>query len=120
MFQIISLSGCIYAIKFLHLIGIAGCAAQSLLGNLSTIQIIPVGPLIQSSTIEGDRREDNVSPHATVGSQLSKDRWFLVYHTRGYRAVDEELSVLYQIREGKPDGRIIREGVLDSWNVYDS
>lgn len=86
----------------------------------SKVTFEPIGPLIQSSQFPGERRSDNVSPHAASGCQIANDRWILLFYTRGYRVVDEERSVLYQIREGKPDGKVLREGMLAPSDAFGS
>jgi hypothetical protein len=50
---------------------------------------------------------------------LSRDRWFVLYSTRGwlgsdqgFRGNDNDRSIIYQVREGGPTGPILREKAL--------
>lgn len=78
------------------------------------------GKLIHECGIEGERRRDDVYPGHPNGCQLSKNRWLLIYATRGWRNVDDDRSIVYQLRADKPDGTLIREGLLrQSINTWD-
>src|SRR5439155_8721327 len=59
-----------------------------------------------------------VVPAHPNGIQLSRDRWLLVYATRGFRGVDDDRSIVYQVRHGSPDGRLVKEGFL-AWSIDD-
>jgi hypothetical protein len=78
------------------------------------------GKLIHECGIDGERRSDDVYPGHPNGCQLSRDRWLLVYATRGWRNVDDDRSIIYQLRADQPDGELIREGMLrrtiDDWD----
>ena len=75
-------------------------------------QIEPQGILIRDSGIPGETRADDVIPAHPNGIPVSRNRWLLVYATRGFRGVDDDLSILYQFRAGAPDGRVIKEGAF--------
>lgn len=79
------------------------------------------GPLITEHSLPGERRADGVFPAHPSGMPLSQDRWLLLCSPRGLRCHDDDHSIIYQLREGRPDGRLLREGFLaqgtDSWDV---
>ena len=68
--------------------------------------------LIGECTLAGERRADDVVPAHPNGIQVSRDRWLLVYATRGFRGVDDDRSIVYQVRRGAPDGPVLKEGML--------
>jgi len=67
--------------------------------------IKPAGMFIKESTLPGETRQDDVVPRHAVCLQLAKTRWLIVYTTHGYRGVDDERSVLYQIRKARSPWR---------------
>jgi hypothetical protein len=77
------------------------------------------GALISECSLAGERRQDDVTPAHPNGIRAGKDRWLLVYATRGFRGVDDDRSLVYQLRAGSPEGRLVREGMLvstrDDW-----
>ncbi len=79
-------------------------------GDIESIEHL--GPLIHACTLPGETRADGVVPRHANGLQLSRDRWLIVYSTHGYRGVDDERSIVYQIRADAPDGKLIKEGFL--------
>ena len=72
--------------------------------------IEPKGSLVQESTMEGHRLADNVVPAHPNGWQLSRNRWMIFYSTRSFRGIDDDWSMVYQLRKDAPDGPVIREG----------
>src|SRR5262249_26251459 len=48
------------------------------------------------------------------GIPVSKRRFMLIYATHGFRGVDDGLSIIYQLREDGPTGKVIKEGRLAS------
>ena len=82
-----------------------------------------LGPLVSECTLPGETKADQVFPAHANGVPLSKDRWLITFSTRGYRFGDDELSAVYQIREGSPVGRVIKEGWFsrahDQWQPLD-
>lgn len=80
------------------------------------------GVLIRDCTIPGDTRKDDALPANPNGMQVSKNKWLLVYSTRKFRGVDDDCSIVYQLRAGAPDGRLIKEGMLvrshDQWDPF--
>ncbi|MBI1830405.1 MAG: hypothetical protein HYR84_03030, partial [Planctomycetes bacterium] len=91
---------------------IAFAACIGLRGNATEPNIKPAGMFIKESTSPGETRKDDVVPRHAVCVQASKTRWLIVYTTHGYRGVDDERSVLYQLRKDAPDGVVIKEGFL--------
>src|SRR6185295_4084525 len=82
--------------------------------------IEPLGPVLTDCTLPGERRADDVVPAHPNGLQVSRDRWLIVYGTRGFRGVDDDRSTVYQLRKDGPLGPVIREGFLcrtrDDWD----
>lgn len=79
------------------------------------------GKLIPECQLEGERRSNQVVPAHPSGIQLSKDRWLLLYATRMFRGNDDDTSIVYQIRENTPDGRLIKEAMMQrSINDWDA
>lgn len=71
--------------------------------------------------LPGETRTDGVYPGHFNGIQVGRDRFLMVYATRGFRGVDEDRSIVYQLRAGGYDGPVIREGFVaraaDDWDV---
>jgi hypothetical protein len=70
------------------------------------------GVLIHECGIEGERRRDDTVPAHPNGIQASKDRWLVIYATRSFRGFDDDRSIVYQLRAGALDGKIVKEGLL--------
>src|ERR1051325_9062888 len=98
-------------IHTLFLIGLLSTCPDASAGE-STPDIKPAGMFIKESTLPGETRKDDVVPRHAVCVQLAKTRWLIVYTTHGYRGVDDERSVLYQIRKDAPGGAVLKEGFL--------
>ena len=79
-----------------------------------------MGNLIHESGLPGESRADNVTPAHPNGTQLSRDRFLLLNSTLGFRGVDDNLSGLYEIRDGAYDGKLVNEGFIartrDDWD----
>jgi hypothetical protein len=75
---------------------------------ISTIEF--KGKLLEECMLPGERYADDVFPGHPNGMLLSRNVWMLVYCTRGWRAVDDDRSVVYQLRRGGLDGTLIKEG----------
>lgn len=77
------------------------------------------GRFIEECTLPGETRRDDVVPRHANAIQLSADRWLVIYSTHGYRGVDDERSIVYQVRADRPEGRVLKEGFLsrtsDDW-----
>ncbi len=86
------------------------------------VSIEPAFRLVTDCTLPGETRADDVVPAHPNGLQVSRDRWLLVYGTRGFRGVDDDRSSVYQLRKDGPDGPVIKEGFLartsDEWDPY--
>lgn len=103
--------------------GLALFAAGSAWGARSTgVALEHRGVLIGECTLAGETRADDVVPAHPSGLQLSRDRWLIVYATRGFRGVDDDLSIVYQVRRDAPDGTVLKEGFLartrDDWDPF--
>jgi len=82
--------------------------------------IVHQGVLVADSPLPGETRADGVVPAHPNGIQLAADRYLLLYATRGFRGIDDDRSICYQLRRGGFDGPLIREGFLsrsiDDWD----
>jgi len=76
------------------------------------VRIEPLGEFIHEINLPGERRSDDVVPGQTACLRVSQDRWLVLCNTRGFRGVDDERSVVYQLRSGGPDGTLLKEGFL--------
>jgi hypothetical protein len=94
------------------LLFVIGCAAPPLVVTQAGPTIEPRGMLIADSTLAGERRADDVVPRHACGLQAARNRWIIVYYTHGFRGVDDERSIMYQIRRDAPDGPLLKEGFL--------
>ncbi len=74
--------------------------------------IEPLGMLVRECSLPGETRADGVVPCHGSGIQVSRDRWLFVYSTHGFRGVDDERSIVYQLRRGARMARSSRRG---SW-----
>lgn len=87
-------------------------------GDLESIE--HRGRLIAECSLAGERRSDDIVPAHPNGIQASKNRWLLVYASRGFRGVDDDRSLIYQLRHGSPEGSLVKEGrlvaTLDDWD----
>jgi hypothetical protein len=79
------------------------------------------GVLISDCTIAGEGRSAGAVPAHPNGIQVSRDRWLLLYATRRFRGVDDDCSVVYQLRRDGPVGPVLKEGLLarsvDDWDA---
>lgn len=80
------------------------------------------GYFLYDTTIADERRCDNVWPSMIDVLQLSDDRWFIIFATRGFLGVDDgfrgndnDRSLLYQLRANRPDGPVIKEGCIQRY-----
>lgn len=103
--------------KFLPLLVVtgflsAGTRAQEAApaGDIESIE--PAGQLVRECTLPGHTRADDVVPRSANGLQLSATRWLVIYATHGYRGVDDERSIIYQLRRDAPDGPVLKEDFL--------
>jgi len=92
--------------------GTAALGAAPFLRLAGIESIEPAGVLIRECTLPGETRADDVVPAHPNGIPVSRDRWLLIYATRGFRGVDDDLSIVYQLRRGEPDGAVVKEGFL--------
>lgn len=80
------------------------------------------GLLIGDSTLPGETRADDVFAAHPNGIQVSRNRWLLLYATRGFRGTDDDRSIVYQLRRDAPDGPVVTEGMLarsiNNWDPF--
>ena len=77
--------------------------------------IVPIrheGVLIDECTLPGETLADEAFPAHPNGIQVSRNRWLLLYATRGFSGSDDDRSIVYQLRCAAPDGPVIKEGML--------
>ena len=78
------------------------------------------GKLIDECALNGETRKDGVYPAHPNGIRVSRNRWIIVYATRGFRRKDDDRSIIYQLRRDAPDGPVIKEGrIAQSINDWD-
>lgn len=81
------------------------------------------GKLIHECSIEGETRGEGFFPGHINAAQLSRNRFMLLYSTRGWRGGDDNCSIIYQIRDGAYDGPLVSEGRLAEsirdWDALD-
>lgn len=77
---------------------------------------------LNACPLPGETRADDVVPAHPNAIPLSQDRWLFLYSTRGFQAVDDERSIVYQIRADTLDGPVLREGWIararDDWDPF--
>lgn len=71
------------------------------------------GIFIDECRLEGETRGNGVFPSQHNTLRLSQERWLVVFATRGFRGIDDNRSIVYQIRKGTPDGPVIKEAGID-------
>jgi len=80
------------------------------------------GKLIHECSLPGETRAEDVFPAHANGLQVSRDRFLLLYATRGHRGTDDDLSIIGQLRRDAYDGPVIREIMLsksiDDWDPF--
>ena len=79
-------------------------------GDIESIEHF--GEFIHECTLPGETRADDVVPRHANCIQLSATRWLVIYSTHGYRGIDDERSIIYQVRRDAPDGAVMKEGFL--------
>jgi len=72
------------------------------------------GPLVTDTSIPGERKCDGIIPAHPGCCRLSRKRWLITVATLDPRGWDSNHSIVYQIRDGEPDGPVVRGGVLAS------
>ncbi|MFM8471673.1 MAG: hypothetical protein ACKODH_17205, partial [Limisphaerales bacterium] len=82
------------------------CAARAA-DNVASLE--PLGFLIRECSLPGERRADDVVPRHANCIQVSRSRWLVVYSTHGFRGVDDERSIIWQLRRDAPDGPVLKE-----------
>jgi hypothetical protein len=91
--------------------------------GFASARIESSGMFLEECSIDGETRKDGVFPAHPNGIRLGKNRFLLIYATRGFRGVDEDRSIIYQVRAGSFAGRVLKEGILarsiDDWRPLD-
>lgn len=104
--------GIITALPFPNL-GLGQTAAASGTAPAGDIESLEhLGEFIRECTLPGETRRDDVVPRHANCIQVARARWLVIYSTHGYRGVDDERSIIYQLRRDAPDGPVVKEGFL--------
>ena len=74
--------------------------------------IVAGGRLIADCPLPGETRKDLVVPAHPNGLQLARDRFLVLYATRGFRGTDDDRSICYQLRRSGFTGPVLKEGFL--------
>jgi hypothetical protein len=78
------------------------------------------GKLLHECPHPGETRADGFYPGHANAAQLSRNRFLIIYSTRGWRGTDDNTSIIYQLRSDAYDGPVITEGILtksiDDWD----
>ena len=81
-----------------------------------------LGRLIDECPLPGQQFADNVFPSHPNGTQVAENRYLVIYATRGYRGIDDNMSICYQLRADDYVGPILSEGFLtrstDDWDPF--
>jgi hypothetical protein len=80
---------------------------------MSTSVYTALGYYIEGCGIPGETKADDVFPAQHNTAQLAEDRWLVIFETRGFRGNDDNRSVVYHLRQDRPDGPVLSEGYLD-------
>jgi hypothetical protein len=110
--------------RFITTSFVGAVTARELLAQIAAtpvpVRISPAGKLLHECSLPGESRADGAFPAHPNGLRLSRDRFLLLYATRGWRGVDEDRSIVYQVRAGGFDGLVLKEGLLarsvDDWD----
>ncbi|MBL9214153.1 MAG: hypothetical protein JNG83_01625 [Opitutaceae bacterium] len=102
--------------KFIATTAIGALAAPTLLAKATPAPgtVTPVGKLVHDCGLPGQGRDSGAFPAHPNGIRLSRDRFLLLYATRGWRGVDEDRSIIYQVRAGAFNGLVLKEGLLEA------
>ncbi|MHC4872921.1 MAG: hypothetical protein ACYTFY_13850 [Planctomycetota bacterium] len=80
------------------------------------------GPLVKTCSLEGETRDLGITAAHPNACQLSSDKWMLLYSTRACAGVDDDRSIIYQIRQGSITGSLIKEGHISrgitDWDAF--
>jgi hypothetical protein len=80
------------------------------------------GSLISDTTIPGEQKKDNAQPSNAVCWQVSRDRFIWIYVITTFQGADSVRAIAYQLRQGTPDGKLVREAVLspavEKWDAF--
>ena len=83
------------------------------------IELTHRGKLLHECHVPGESRVNERYPGHINGMQIGENRFMLLYSTRGWRGSDDNMSVIFQIRDGGYDGELVREGrlalTIDDW-----
>lgn len=77
------------------------------------------GPYVLDAKLPGRTKAEGFMPSHTTCVQASKNRYLIVFATRGFCGIDDERDVVYQLRADSPDGPILQNKFLaknlDHW-----
>lgn len=108
--------------KFISSAAVGALASRSLLAKNTPASgaVISVGKLVHDCGLPRQGRASGAFPAHPNGLRLSRNRYLLLYATRGWRGVDEDRSIIYQVRADGFNGLVLKEGLLsataDDWD----
>jgi len=73
------------------------------------------GPFMTDTRIPGEGKEDWGQPSYPTFVQLARDRYLVLFQTRGFGGIDNERAICYQIRADQPNGPVLKEKVLSPY-----
>lgn len=80
------------------------------------------GFFISECSLGGETRADGFTAGQANGIQVARDRFMIVYATRGFRGSDDDPSIVCQLRADGYGGRVLRERILarspSGWNPF--
>jgi hypothetical protein len=81
-----------------------------------------MGPLVKTCSLAGETRDLGITAAHPNAWQLSQDKWLVVYSTRACCGVDDDRSIIYQVRCGSVSGTILKEGHISrgitDWDAF--
>ncbi len=71
------------------------------------------GALISDTHVPGEGKADGIAPEISSCVQASSDKWLVLYGSVDPRGHDINRSIFYQLRQGAPDGAVLKEGIIE-------
>jgi len=71
------------------------------------------GSLVSDTIIPGEGKSEGITPEISSCVQVSRDKWVILFGTVDPRGHDTNRSIFYQIRQGSPDGTVLKEGIIE-------
>jgi hypothetical protein len=81
--------------------------------SLQGMKIQYKGAIISDTIVPGEGKSEGIAPEISSCVQASRDKWLILFGTVDPRGHDTNRSLFYQIRQGAPDGAVLKEGVIE-------